>query len=103
MRRDLADLGIDIGLLMPDRLLMHAAIRQTDYAVEVGRAYNRWLVEEWLADDTGLHGAVLAPHHLVLDQILVLRGHEVVLANPHARKSVLRNLPLSRPGVDPPA
>jgi uncharacterized protein len=83
MRRDLDDLGIDIGLLIPDCLLLHAAIRQTDYAVELGRAYNRWLVEEWLADDNGLHGAVLAPHHdpvAAAEEIRRYAGHPRVSA-----------------------
>ncbi len=63
MRGDLDDLGIDIGVLFPDHFLMHAALRQTDYAVAVARAYNRWLVDEWLGEDNGLVGVVLAPHH----------------------------------------
>src|SRR6266852_4720695 len=57
MRQDLNDLGVDIGVLFPDHLLKHAAIKQDDYAVAVARAYNRWLVEEWLTEDNGLKGA----------------------------------------------
>jgi predicted TIM-barrel fold metal-dependent hydrolase len=63
MRQDLDDLGVDIGLLFPDHLLSHAAIKQDDYAVALARAYNRWLVEEWLTQDNGLKGAIIAPHH----------------------------------------
>ncbi len=63
MRQDLDDLGIDIGIMFPDHLLSHAAIKQTDYAVALARAYNRWLVEEWLNQDNGLKGAIIAPHH----------------------------------------
>ena len=48
MRQDLDDLGVDIGVLFPDHLLRHAALKQADYAVALARAYNRWLVEERL-------------------------------------------------------
>jgi predicted TIM-barrel fold metal-dependent hydrolase len=63
MRQDLDDLGVDIGVIFPDHFLLHAAIKQVDYAVALARAYNRWLVEEWLGEDRGLVGVVLAPHH----------------------------------------
>ncbi len=63
LRGDLDDLGIDIAVLIPDCFLLHAAIRQTDYALELARAYNRWLTGEWLTEDNGVKGAVLAPHH----------------------------------------
>ena len=63
MRKDLDDLGIDIGVLFPDHFLFHAALQQTDYALALAKAYNRWLAEEWLGVDVGLKGAILAPHH----------------------------------------
>jgi predicted TIM-barrel fold metal-dependent hydrolase len=63
MRLDLNDLGVDIAVLFPDHLLSHAALKQADYAVALARAYNRWLVEEWLTEDNGLKGAIVAPHH----------------------------------------
>ena len=63
MRRDLDDLGINLGVLFPDNLLLHAAIRPAAYGVAVARAYNRWLIDEWLAAEHGLVGAILAPHH----------------------------------------
>ncbi len=63
MRADLDDLGIDIGVIFPDHLLTHAALKQTDYALSLARAYNRWLVDEWLGEDNGLVGAIVAPHH----------------------------------------
>ena len=63
MRADLDQLGVNIGVLFPDALLLHAAIKQDDYAVALARAYNRWLVEEWLGADNGLKGAIIAPHH----------------------------------------
>lgn len=63
MRQDLDDLGVDIGVIFPDHFLSHAAIKQDDYAVALARAYNRWLVDEWLTEDNGLKGTILAPHH----------------------------------------
>lgn len=63
MRQDLDDLGVDIGVIFPDHFLSHAAIKQDDYAVALARAYNRWLVDEWLNEDNGLKGTILAPHH----------------------------------------
>ncbi len=62
-RKDLDDLGINVAVLFPDALLLHAAIKQPDYAVALARAYNRWLVDEWLTGDSGLKGAVIAPPH----------------------------------------
>ena len=50
MRKDLDDLAIDIGILFPDFFLFHAALQQSDYAVALAKAYNRWLVEEWLGE-----------------------------------------------------
>ena len=63
LRQDLDQLGVDIGVLFPDALLSHAAIKNRDYAVALARAYNRWLVEEWLDSDLSFKGALLAPHH----------------------------------------
>jgi predicted TIM-barrel fold metal-dependent hydrolase len=83
MRTDLDDLGVDVGILIPDCFLLHAAIRQPDYAVELARAYNRWLVDEWLADGDGLKGAVLAPPHdpaAAAEEIRRYAGHPDVCA-----------------------
>jgi uncharacterized protein len=62
MRRDLDYIGTDVGVLFPDCFLLHALIKPPAYAVALARAYNRWLVEHWLADEHGLVGALLAPH-----------------------------------------
>ena len=35
MREDLDELGVDIGVLFPDHLLLHAAIKQDDYALSL--------------------------------------------------------------------
>ena len=83
MRQDLDDLGIDIAVLFPDHLLSHAALKQTDYAVALARAYNRWLVEEWLTEDNGLKGAIIAPHHdpeAAAAEIKRYAGHPHVVA-----------------------
>ncbi len=83
MRTDLDELGIDIGVLFPDHLLLHAAIKQTDYALALARAYNRWLVDEWLNEDNGLKGAVIAPHHDPVAAAAEVRryaGHKNVVA-----------------------
>lgn len=63
MSSDLRDLGVDIAVIFPDYLLLHAAITEPDYAVAVARAYNRWITSEWLGAEAGLEGAIIAPHH----------------------------------------
>jgi predicted TIM-barrel fold metal-dependent hydrolase len=61
MREDLDELGVDIGILFPDHFLMLAVLPQAAYAVALARAYNRWLVDEWLNEENGLKGAIIAP------------------------------------------
>jgi uncharacterized protein len=83
MRKDLDDLGVDIGVIFPDHLLLHAAIKQQDYALAVAKAYNRWLVDEWLSADNGLKGAIIAPHHdpvVAAAEIRRYAGHKHVVA-----------------------
>jgi predicted TIM-barrel fold metal-dependent hydrolase len=60
MRAELSELEIDIGILFPDHMLLFAAIPNAEYAVALARAYNRWLMEEWLTREPGLYGVVLA-------------------------------------------
>jgi hypothetical protein len=60
MRAGLDPLGIDLGVLFPDNFLLFAPIPNIEYATELSHAYNRWLVEEWLREDNGLYGALLA-------------------------------------------
>ena len=60
MRDGLSSLGIDIGVLFPDHLLLFAPIPHIEYATALSHAYNRWLMEEWLLREPGLYGALLA-------------------------------------------
>jgi predicted TIM-barrel fold metal-dependent hydrolase len=83
MRQDLDDLGVDIGVLFPDHFLGLAAIKPTDYAVALARAYNRWLVAEWLNEDNGLKGALIAPPQdpaRAADEIRRYASHEHIAA-----------------------
>jgi uncharacterized protein len=82
MRHDLDRLGVNVGVLFPDALLLHAAIRNADYAVAVARAYNRWVTEEWLDRDRRLIGVVVAPNHNPAAAADEIRHHA---ANPHVR------------------
>lgn len=60
MRQGLAELGIETGILFPDHLLLFATIPNIEYATELAYAYNRWLEAEWISEEPGLYGAVLA-------------------------------------------
>jgi predicted TIM-barrel fold metal-dependent hydrolase len=60
MRVALSGLGIDIGILFPDHMLLFAGIPNIEYATFLARAYNRWLLQEWLREEPGLYGVVLA-------------------------------------------
>lgn len=62
LRQDLDLLGVDVGVLFPDSFLLHALLKPPAYAVELARAYNRWLLDVWLEQDRGFLGALLAPH-----------------------------------------
>ncbi len=59
MRDELAAISVDIGILFPDNLLTMALLPNEDYAAALARAYNRWLVEEWLHEPS-LYGALIA-------------------------------------------
>jgi uncharacterized protein len=75
MREDLNLLGVDIGVLFPDNFLMHAMIKPPAYAIALAEAYNRWLIEVWLAEDRGFKGAVLAPHQDPVVAAAEIRKH----------------------------
>ena len=59
MRAELTEIGIDIGILFPDHMLLFAGLPHIDYATALSRAYNRWLVEKWLQEDNDLYGVLL--------------------------------------------
>jgi len=60
MRESLSALSIDVGVLFPDNLLLFAPIPNIEYATALSHAYNRWLLAEWLTQEPGLYGALLA-------------------------------------------
>jgi predicted TIM-barrel fold metal-dependent hydrolase len=78
MRADLDDLGVRIGVLFPDNLLLHALLRGTDFPLAVARAYNRWLTSEWLGLHNGLKGVIIAPSHDPL-----VAAHEIMTYADH--------------------
>ncbi len=83
MRKDLDDLRVDIGVIFPDNLLLLASLRDADYAVAIARAYNRWLLDEWLGEDNGLKGAIVAPSQnpiLAAEEIRRCAAHKHVAA-----------------------
>lgn len=83
MRKDLDELGIDIGVIFPDNLLLLAALRDADYATALARAFNRWLVDEWLGEDNGMKGAIVAPSQnpvAAAEEIRGYAGHKHVAA-----------------------
>ncbi|MFN8677252.1 MAG: amidohydrolase family protein [Thermomicrobiales bacterium] len=59
MRAELSVIGVDIGILFPDHMLLMAAVPNIEYATFLGRAYNRWLQAEWL-NEPGMYGVILA-------------------------------------------
>jgi uncharacterized protein len=60
MRAELSELEIDVGILFPDHMLLFASIPNIEYSVALARAYNRWLMAEWLTKERGLYGVLLA-------------------------------------------
>lgn len=60
MKEELAEIGIDGGVLFPDNLLLFAPIPHVEYATALSHAYNRWLIEEWATKEQHLYGALLA-------------------------------------------
>ena len=81
LREDLDLLGVNVPVLFPDSMLLHALIKPPAYAVALARAYNRWLVETWLDNDLGFVGAVLAASQDPVDAAAEIRryaGHKGV-------------------------
>jgi hypothetical protein len=83
MRAGLSAIGIDIGVLFPDNLLLFALLANIEYATALGRAYNQWLVDEWLTGSDGLYGALMAmPQNpaATVEEIQRHAGHEKIVA-----------------------
>ncbi len=59
LRGELDELLIDIGVCVPDNFLTIAALDNPDYAAALGRAYNRWMIDQWLSRVDGLKGLLL--------------------------------------------
>lgn len=79
MRADLDRLGTDIAVMMPDRFIRLAASQNSDYAVAIADAYNRYLQEQWLDARRGLYGVLLVPNqdpHAAARQILTYAAHD---------------------------
>ncbi len=60
MRAELSELGIEIGIIFPDNMLLFAPLPNIEYATALSHAYNRWLLDEWLRREPGLYGVLLA-------------------------------------------
>lgn len=60
MREELDQLGIDIAVLFPNYMLALSMLPNRDFAAALARAYNAWLIDNWLRDDNGLKGAIAA-------------------------------------------
>ena len=75
MREELGRLSIDVALLMPDHLLTIAALPSPTWACALARAYNHWLIAEWLEAEEGLYGAIVAPPHDPAEAAKEIRRH----------------------------
>jgi predicted TIM-barrel fold metal-dependent hydrolase len=60
MRRELTDIGVDVGILFPHNLLQIALITDDAYAAALVRAYHAWLVDVWCRPEEGLLGVLVA-------------------------------------------
>jgi predicted TIM-barrel fold metal-dependent hydrolase len=64
LREGLDGLHVDQAVLFPDHLLSLAMVRDPSFATTLARAYNRWLYERWLTEESSLKGAlVIAPQN----------------------------------------
>lgn len=60
MREELSAIGIDVGVIFPDNLLLMATFPQREYAAAMARAYNAWLLDKWCDKEVGLKGLIIA-------------------------------------------
>ena len=93
MRRALDDLGIDVGILFPDHLLLFATLPHAEYATALARAYNRWLLAEWCGSEPGLFGALLACPQNPADSAREIAAH--------AREDGIAAVYLPTAGINP--
>jgi hypothetical protein len=75
MREELDALSIDVALIIPDHLLTIAALPSPTWAGALARAYNRWLIAEWLEAEDGLYGALVALPHDPVETAAEIRKH----------------------------
>jgi predicted TIM-barrel fold metal-dependent hydrolase len=75
MRDELDALSINVALLIPDHLLTLAALPNPRWACAIARAYNRWMIAEWLEATHGLYGAIVAPPHDLEQAVAEIRRH----------------------------
>ena len=60
MRRELDTLHVDAAVIFADHFLKIAALPNPDYAAALARGYHRWIDEQWLQEENGLYGVVMA-------------------------------------------
>jgi predicted TIM-barrel fold metal-dependent hydrolase len=84
MRTQLLDRhDLEYAILNGGDILTVGTLPDPEVAAGLARAYNRWLVEEWLTEDNGLKGAIIAPHHnpeAAADEIRRYASHPHVAA-----------------------
>jgi uncharacterized protein len=61
VRRAMDSMGIDYQVIFPTPMLLLGMHPQPEVEVALGRAYNRWLVEDILPQDSGIKGLAYLP------------------------------------------
>jgi predicted TIM-barrel fold metal-dependent hydrolase len=62
MRKQLLDVyPIEYGILLGQEIRGICALPDVDYANDLARAYNQWMIDEWLERDERLKGALIVP------------------------------------------
>lgn len=60
MRDELDKLHVDVAVVFPDHLLLLPKLQSPVFASALTSAYNDWLYDRWLREDTSLRGALVA-------------------------------------------
>jgi len=60
LRKELDELGIDTGIIFPNYLLALSMLPHREFAAAIARAYNAWLIDNWLGEENGLKGCLAA-------------------------------------------